>query len=279
MIKFTLKFFFVIFLLFVFAYIQSESGNTAAIIVFLIIAVFIIGLIIASSNSKKVQERGASFTSKIKYTENFHPSRIVNGVDNLYQFSVDNTSKKILYLKGNAKLVIDYSKVISVHVVEDNTVISNKSLFRTVGGALIGGAIAGGAGMIVGGLTGPSKEKKKVSCVKVVIGLRDMKTPSLTINCFDAKTMTVERKQEIDVNGMEGYKYRQGASDAQTIASILSVIIDSMSNNKDNAALQDVSKNQDDVISQLERLGKLKEKGILSEEEFISQKEKLLSKQ
>lgn len=259
--------------------LTSKIMDFITFFILIMVVAFIAGIMIAASNAKKAQERVETYSKRISDINGYKPSRIVNGVDNLYQFSVDNTSKKILYLTGNTKMIIDYSKVISVQVVEDNTVISNKSLFRTVGGALIGGAVAGGAGMIVGGLTGPSKEKKKVSCVKVVIGLRDINTPSITINCFDSKTMTVERKKEIDVNGMEGYKYRQGASDAQTIASILSVIIDSMSNNKDNAALQDVSKNQDDVISQLERLGKLKEKGILSEEEFISQKEKLLSKQ
>ena len=57
MVKFTLGVFSFIFLLFVFAYIESEAGNIVAIIVFIFIAVFIIGLIMASSNNKKIEEK------------------------------------------------------------------------------------------------------------------------------------------------------------------------------------------------------------------------------
>lgn len=278
MVKFTLGVFSFIFLLFVFAYIESEAGNIVAIIVFIFIAVFIIGLIMASSNNKKIEERGKSLASKIKGTENFHPSKTINGVDNLYQFSVDNTNKKVLYSTESSNIVIEYSKIISAQLIEDNTIISSKSVLRTAGGALLGGAIAGGAGMIVGGLSGNTIANKKVSCVKVVIGLRDIDSPSLEINCFDAKTMTIERKKEISVNSVDAYKYKQGLSDAKNIVSLLSVIIDEVSNDS-NKTIEQERIDPSLIIDQLTKLAELKEKGILTEQEFSSQKAILFASQ
>ncbi|WP_293738965.1 SHOCT domain-containing protein [uncultured Parabacteroides sp.] len=278
MVKFTLGVFSFIFLLFVFAYIESEAGNVVAIIVFIFIAVFIIGLIMASYNNKKIEERKESFASKIKDTDSFRPTRTINGVDNLYQFSIDNTNKKVLYLTENSKIIFEYSKIISAQLIEDNTIISSKSALRTAGGAILGGAIAGGAGMIVGGLSGDTTTNKKVSCVKVVIGLRDIDHPSLEINCFNARTMTVERKKEISINSMEGYKYKQGLSDAKNIISLLSVIIDEVSNGSDKTKEQERI-DPSSIIDQLTKLAELKEKGLLTDEEFSCQKTILLSSQ
>lgn len=278
MAKFTFKLFLVFFLLFVFAYIQSEVGSTIAIISLIFVAVFIIGLIMASSNNKKIEERGKSIASQINNTDNFHPSKTISGVDNLYQFSIDNTNKKVLYLTENSKIIFEYSKIISVQLIEDSTIISSKSILRTAGGALLGGAIAGGAGMIVGGLSGNTTANKKVSCVKVVIGLRDIDLPSLEINCFDAKTMTIKREKEISVNSMDAYKYRQGLSDAKNIASLLSVIIDEVSNESNKEKKQELNESSS-IIDQLTKLSELREKGLLTEEEFSTQKSILFSSQ
>lgn len=64
-----------------------------------------------------------------------------------------------------------------------------------------------------------------VSLVQVKILLRDVNSPSLLINTFNARNMTVEGKP-IKSNGTEGYIYRNGLKIAQEIADIVNVIID-----------------------------------------------------
>ena len=44
------------------------------------------------------------------------------------------------------------------------------------------------------------------------------------------------------------------------------------------ATNQNKQKQPDDILSQIEKLSKLKDKGIITEDEFISKKEKLLAK-
>ncbi len=59
--------------------------------------------------------------------------------------------------------------------------------------------------------------------------------------------------------------YEQGAADAQQVAPPV-----------EQAPLRPPPAPEEDVITQLERLGALKDQGILTEEEFAAQKAKLL---
>ncbi|MEX0996865.1 MAG: PH domain-containing protein [Flavobacteriaceae bacterium] len=52
--------------------------------------------------------------------------------------------------------------------------------------------------------------------------------------------------------------------------------ISSKENENASPATSSNEKSQDDIVTQLERLAKLKEKGILTDEEFVQQKQKLL---
>ena len=110
-------------------------------------------------------------------------------------------------------------------MIDNGKTIHQKSTIRTIGGAIVGGAVAGSAGAIVGGLSGGSKQASVVSLVQVKILLRDVNSPSLLINTFNARNMTVEGKP-IKSNGTEGYIYRNGLKIAQEIADIVNVIID-----------------------------------------------------
>ena len=133
---------------------------------------------------------------------------------------IDNNRKKIFYSNHITQKTISYNDIIKVEVIDNGKTIHQKSTIRT-----IGGAVAGSAGAIVGGLSGGSKQASVVSLVQVKILLRDVNSPSLLINTFNARNMTVEGKP-IKSNGTEGYIYRNGLKIAQEIADIVNVIID-----------------------------------------------------
>ena len=134
---------------------------------------------------------------------------------------------------------------------------------RTIGGSLVGGAVAGGAGAIVGGLSGNSKQIQKFTDVQIRMRIRDLNDPVLLIKCFDAKTMTVEGKP-VKPDSLAGWSYKEGKEHAQRILDLVSVIIDDV--DKKRGGTQSVSSEDS------------KAKGVLTQEEFDQQKEKLLSK-
>ncbi len=205
--------------------------------------------------------------------EGFTPKVSIIGYDNRYVFAIDEHSNQIALIKEDNKRMVPFKKIMSVEVIEDNKTIASKSTTRTIGGAVVGGVIAGGTGAIIGGLSGNTNNKKKVSKLSVKIIVRDINDPSLIIDCFDAKTMTYASEIETEGKGRE--IYNQCVSHANRIADIISVIIDS-EDKKGVSATSMQGKPSDFIADELDKLAKLKEKGILTEEEFNIQKQRLL---
>lgn len=175
--------------------------------------------------SNQTKNQGKELEEIINSVSDFTPTKKVIGINNQFVFMIDNNRKKIFYSNHITQKTISYNDIIKVEVIDNGKTIHQKSTIRTIGGAIVGGAVAGSAGAIVGGLSGGSKQASVVSLVQVKILLRDVNSPSLLINTFNARNMTVEGKP-IKSNGNEGYIYRNGLKIAQEIADIVNVIID-----------------------------------------------------
>lgn len=216
-------------------------------------------------------------TAKIDY----HATAQVDGIQNSFKFIVDDVDKKVIILyPTSAFKSIPYADIMGVEIIENGTTVFEKSMMRTLGGALIGDLIAGDAGMIVGGLSGSAKQVKKVSSITVVIKLRNLSEPSVDIVCFDA--MEHVGIEEIDTNddSVVGIEYREGEKSATRIAQLIGVIIDEndrQQKKQDNGSGDNKTEsgNISDVKA-LEKLVSLKEKGLISEEEYSAMKAKII---
>lgn len=254
-----------------------------------ILAAIIVGLIAGFNQSKKDEaakrERGEKFK---KATEEFNVSAKVVGVNNHFQFIVDDIDKNIIYMESTwKKKIIPFDKIMGVEMIEDNTMISSRSLGRTIGGALIGDLVAGGAGMVVGGLSGNSKQKKKVSKVEVIIKMRDFNDTSLRIPCFEAGRETNNTKKEIKPDEtVYGPMYRKGLEDAIKITELVSIIIDQMdkgtmqpniTNSSSIESSNIISAASTSIADEIKKLADMKAQGLITEEEFASLKSKLIN--
>ena len=248
---------------------------TGIIIIFVL--AIIAGIMQGDAKSKEFKKQGEENLQKFNSLPDFNATKRIKGVNDTYIFGVDENSKKIAFVKKFHKEIVPFDQIISVEILEDNTILQQKSSLRTIGGAVVGGAIAGGAGAIVGGLSGDSKQNKKVSKVQIKIKLRDINHPSFTINCFDSKTMTVGGKP-IKPSSIEGHLYKQGLKDAQRIADTISAIIDITDKNTKSIIQTppQSAKVIGSVADELSKLADLKNKGILTDEEFAAQKKALL---
>ena len=242
------------------------------LLIIIIFFIFIVSIICAINSSQEVKERGVLMEEKVNSMNNFTATQKVVGVNNLYTFAIDSNRREVAYIEEYQETIVAYDDIISVEVIEDNTVVASKSTMRTVGGAIVGGAIVGGAGAVVGGLSGNTNMKKKVKKVQVKLRLRDIANPTLFVNCFDYKTMA--GGQEVKTGGMLWSIYEQGLKDAQSIADLISIIIDDVDRNQ--RTLQQ-SNNSNSIADELAKLADLKSKGIITEEEFNAQKSKLLN--
>ena len=225
------------------------------------------------SNDKKKKERGEAMSQAIETIPDFTPTMKINGIDNRFTFATDNEHQRIIYIVGLHKQVFNYEDIISVELIEDNNVMLKKSTGRTISGAILGGAVAGGVGAVVGGLSGSYKQQNQHSSVKVKILLRNNSVPSIEINCFDYRTMTIDGKPVHD----KDLNYCKGKNDAKRITDTLSVIIDAVDRAQKTNKLTDTAKGGS-VADEIAKLAELKDKGILTENEFASLKAKLLNK-
>lgn len=193
--------------------------------IFIVILIFVAAIIQVCWKSNQTKNQGKELEEIINSVSDFTPTKKVIGINNQFVFMIDNNRKKIFYSNHITQKTISYNDIIKVEVIDNGKTIHQKSTIRTIGGAIVGGAVAGSAGAIVGGLSGGSKQASVVSLVQVKILLRDVNSPSLLINTFNARNMTVEGKP-IKSNGTEGNIYRNGLKIAQEIEDIVNVIID-----------------------------------------------------
>lgn len=240
--------------------------------IILIITVIVGGISLGNKQNKENQARADAMEQALATIPDFIPTTKVKGLMGLFTFATDNEHQKVLILKGEDQMIFKYEDIISVELIEDNSVISQKSTARTIGGALLGGAIAGGVGAIVGGLSGSSKQQNLHSLVKVKVLVRNNPVPSTEIYCYNCYSMNPNMKPVKDNDIL----YMTGKQQAIRIVDSLSVIIDAV-----DKALKvqgsSTSIYSTSVADELAKLAVLKDKGVLTDAEFVTQKTKLLN--
>lgn len=249
------------------------------IVIIFIVAGIIYFIANDSADKKRAGERKDALDVKLKKLPNQQSLKKIVGEKGRYAFVLDNVGREIYYINPISTKVISFDQIISVEILEDNTLLSSKSTSRTVGGALIGGALAGGAGMVVGGLSGDSKQKKKVSKVSVKIKIRDYSTPTLLIDCFNAYELTAGNYSEIKSDDtLYGSFYKTELKNAQKISDYISIVIDEVDREEKRPSgnAPQIAMAGGSVADELSKLAKLKTEGILTEEEFLAQKKLLL---
>lgn len=240
------------------------------IFIFALIAIIVCAIIGGNQKAAKQKVQAQQNAQAVNSIDGFTPKIIINGVNNSFLFAIDDKSKQIALIKNGYNRVVHFNKIMSVEVIEDNKTLSSKSSIRTIGGAIVGGVIAGGAGAVVGGLSGDSTNKKKVSAINVIIKIRDVNNPNLIIRCFDAQSMCSTK--EIKPDGIFGDLYKQGVSHANRIADMISIIIDA-----EDKKFKNTNNNSLSTVDELAKLADLKSKGVLTLEEFNEMKKQILN--
>lgn len=218
-----------------------------------------------------------SLKNDLKEKGEFTISKYVNGFAGTYFFAIDEINEKIGFSSNNKKTFINFTDIIGVELIENGNIVIKKNTTRTIGGAIVGGVLAGGAGAIVGGLSGSSTQKNKVTSVQVKILLRNIDKPSLDIICFESWMNSKIVKTFRENRQEEDYVYRIGKRNAVEIKDLISVIIDRIDNKNKSIIEQSTSISTNSIADELLKLTSLKENGILSEEEFSIQKNKILN--
>ena len=232
---------------------------------------FVVSLtILLITGRKKYDELVAALKERYNSLDNFESSKKIEYYEGAYDeyfiFAIDEKNSKVAYVDANQIKIIPFEQIFKVEYIENSSVVASKSSLRTVGGALVGGALAGGAGAIVGGLSGDTKMNNLITLMQVKIGLRDINSPTLTINIYeDDKGFNPS---------VSNVFYKHKMEYVNNIVDSLSVIIDKVDKEKN---VQTAATTHLSVADELNKLVQLKEAGVLTEQEFEQQKQKILN--
>jgi len=148
---------------------------------------------------------------------------------------------------------LKFNQIKEVVIENKENIIENKER-SVIGRAVLGGLIMGPTGAIIGSLSGMKKDQKIIipdSILSIVCSI-DNKPENLI--CFSCKISN--KKESSDF-------FRK-----------IGITVSEKKESKESNQQKNI--NEIDVVSQLEKLAKLKQDGFLTEEEFNSQKRKLL---
>lgn len=191
-----------------------------------------------------------------------------------YLFLMDDFFKVLVLVGPGHHEIFNYSDIIEVSYEENGSQLYTKSAGRTVGGAIVGGFLMGGAGAVVGGLSGASKQNKEIKNMDIKILLRSTSRTSCVLHFKDVDRV-LKTKEDADRRLYETY-----VKNANQAKDVLSVIIDNAKQAStpiaQPIAQPVVAPASSSVADELAKLAKLKADGILTEEEFQAQKSKLL---
>lgn len=191
-----------------------------------------------------------------------------------YLFLMDEFFKVLVLVGPDFHESFNYSDIIEVSYEENGSQLYTKSTGRTVGGAIVGSFLMGGAGAVVGGLSGASKLNKEIKNMDIKILLRSKSRTSCVLHFKDVDRV-LKTKEEADRKLYETY-----LKNANQAKDVLSVIIDDAKQASTPIA-QPITQSvvapaSSSVADELAKLAKLKADGILTDEEFRVQKSKLL---
>ncbi len=190
-----------------------------------------------------------------------------------YLFVTDDFFKVLVIVGENFHEIFNYADIIDVSYVENGDQLYTKSTGRTVGGAIVGGVLMGGAGAVIGGLSGDSKQSKVIKSINIKILLRSTSRTSCVLYFKDI-SRNLNTKEESDRKLYNTYVKR-----ANQAKDILSVIIDNAKQSSipvTPPVVQQVITPTLSIADELSKLADLKDRGILTEEEFQVQKQVLL---
>ena len=191
-----------------------------------------------------------------------------------YLFLMDDFFKVLVLVGPDCHEIFNYSDIIQVSYEENGSQLYTKSAGRTVGGAIVGGFLMGGAGAVVGGLSGASKQNKEIKNMDIKILLRSTSRTSCVLHFKDVDRV-LKTKEDADRKLYETY-----VKNANQAKDVLSVIIDDAKQASAPIAQPItqpvVAPASSSVADELAKLAKLKADGILTDEEFQAQKSKLL---
>lgn len=191
--------------------------------------------------------------------------------NNLMGLAIDNTNNQILLYDHPQKSVMPFNNLIATEVLEDGVSVSRTNRGSQLIGAAVGGVLLGGAGAIIGGLSGSTTSSDRVKKVILRVVTDDIQRPNFDMVFLDVSATNKKGIEKSDP------KYKEAIENAAAWHSRLTTILKRLS--EKDAAHNPTAVEQlgSSVADEIGKLAQLRDNGLLTQEEFTTQKISLLA--
>ena len=254
------------------------------------IGVFIVVMKEVGKNDKKKKEglgRRRLFKRKDEIYDkyDFKETNIIHGDNRLSFISIDENSKQICLLTSPPAKIYNFKDIMKSEIVENGNTTVETSRGSQAVGAVVGGALLGGAGLIVGGLSGKKTQKKTIDKIDLIITVRNTSRPIHVLHVLEEKSESQYEKRfelarkwhsiiSIIIKETEEAEATR-KTNVQNIANAFQKAKAPKEERDTNEAKNEGNGNLY-VADEIRKLKALKDEGILTEEEFTAKKTKLL---
>lgn len=224
--------------------------------------------------AKEHKEDMNSLIKNLNTIENFIKTKIFYYENSLKAIAIDNNTNKLAFITKSGHTIIDYKDILSSEIVEDDNCITKTARGSQIGGALLGGLVLGGAGAIVGGLSGKKYNVSKVKNIDLLIVVNNVNNPVRKINFLD-----ISKTDDEDGFDKNSEIYKDSSKLAKEWHSVIEIIINQTDkeDGKKEEPINSDMKNNLSISDELRKLKSLLDDNLLTEEEFKIQKANLLT--
>ena len=254
--------------------IMGEDAAFYSILIPLIL--IIVFMIFAEPIQNNKQKLKKIIESTLNNLSNFKSTQQVMDVNLEFGLAIDEEQNKICLLKitkgaseqpNISTKIIPYKDILSVELFQNGTSIKKTVRSSQIGGAVVGGLLLGGAGAVIGGLSGKTETTGKVNHIALLLTVNDVKNPLHGIVFLNKEEAESIYKKQLQL--------------ARHWHGIIKIIIKG-ADEEEKKKLQVIKREKPIIASkyfiadEIKKLADLHNSGALTLEEFQQQKAKLL---
>jgi hypothetical protein len=143
---------------------------------------------------------GADLDAKLNAIPEFTPTLSYKAVGSRNAIAIDIEREKIAVVldpqkvvqRGTQPKVFGFDDLVAVEVVRDDASVIKTQRGSQLAGAAVGGVLLGGAGLIVGGLSGAKRQENKVEKLSLKLYTNDLMVPVQEVFFLDSPGVGVD---------------------------------------------------------------------------------------
>jgi hypothetical protein len=228
---------------------------------FLIVGGILVVFAVAFGIVKGVNDSNWATEAKKRVSARYKLDDLYVSTEDRNLIGISFKDKKIILGSGLQDSEWDFSQITAVEVIENGATVTQTNRGSQLVGAVVGGLAFGGAGAVVGGLSGKSNSRARTRNISLKVTIDDRIKPVWTISFLKWRP---EKGLEPD-----GFIAKQARMNVERIHAHL---LNAMRNTRTPEINAAPLSNADE----LKKLWDLKQAGVLTEAEFEVQKQRLL---